>query len=631
MATFEVETTHSVYPYARWQMLPLDNVMLTGGFWARWQDINRRVTLLHGYEMLEQAGNLHNLRLAAGLIEGEFRGFHYLDSDLYKWLEAAAYGLGENPDPVLQRKVDSVVDLITAAQEADGYLNTYYQVVNPGGRWTDLDFGHELYCAGHLFQAAAAHFRATGSTRLLDVATRFADLIAATFGPSLRQGTCGHPEIEMALVELYRVTGKAVYLDLAKFFIDQRGKNVMRGMVWMKAEYHQDRVPVRQAEIVEGHVVRALYLNAGVTDLYLETGETALLEALHRQWRDMTGGKLFITGGVGARYEGEAFGDRYELPPDRCYCETCAAIASVMWNWRLLLVTGDGRYADLIERTLYNGVLSGLALDGKRFFYINPLLSRGGYERQPWYDCACCPPNLMRLLASLAQYFVTHDKTGLQVHLYNTGTARLTLNSGQQVVLSMRTDYPWQGEVALSIDETDGSIWQLRLRKPDWCPAASAAINGETLENPAFESGYLILERAWQPGDRVALVLSMQPDLIEAHPRVDSIRDTLAIQRGPLVYCFEAIDYPQINLMDVRIDKTAPLTAGWCEDLVADGLMAIQTSGYVLDNGGWQDRLYRRLCDGGDLSSQPIPLTAIPYYAWANRGPGAMRVWMPHV
>jgi DUF1680 family protein len=631
MATFEVKTARSSFPYARWQMLPLDAVRLTGGFWARWQDTNRRVTLLHGYEMLEQAGNFHNLRLAAGLIEGKFRGFHFLGSDLYKWLEAASYAVGTNPDPVLQQKVDGVIDLIAAAQQDDGYLNTYYQVVNPAGRWTDLDFGHELYSAGHLFQAAVAHYRATGSTRLLDVATRFADLIASTFGPNLRQGAPGHPEIEMAVVELYRVTGKAAYLDLARFFIDQRGKNVMRGMVWMKAEYHQDRVPVRQAEIVEGHVVRALYLNAGVTDLYLETGEAALLVALDRQWRDMTGGKLFITGGVGSRYEGEAFGDDYELPPDRCYCETCAAIASVLWNWRLLLVTGDGRYADLIERTLYDGVLSGLALDGKHFFYINPLLSRGDFERQPWYDCACCPPNLMRLLASLAQYFVTHDQTGLQVHLYNTSTARLTLNSGQPVVLSMQTDYPWQGEVTLSIDETDGSIWQLRLRKPDWCPVASVAINGETIENPAFESGYLVLERAWQPGDTVVLALSMRPELIEGHPHIDAIRDTLAIQRGPLIYCFEAADYPQINLMDVRLDKTAPLAAVWREDLVAGGLMAIQTSGYVLDNGEWRDRLYRRLSDRDDLSLQPIPLIAIPYYAWANRGPGAMRVWIPYV
>jgi DUF1680 family protein len=538
------------------------------------------------------------------------------------------YTLHVNPDPALQRQAEGVIDLIAAAQQEDGYLNTYYQVVNPEGRWTDLDFGHELYCAGHLFQAAVAYTRATQTTKLLGVATRFADLIAATFGPNQRQGTCGHPEIEMALVELYRLTGKTAYLDLAKFFIDQRGKGVMRGMIWMKAEYHQDRVPVRQAEVVEGHAVRAMYLNAGVTDLYLETGEPALLSALNRQWCDMTGGKLFVTGGVGSRYEGEAFGDDYELPSDRCYCETCAAIGSVMWNWRMLLATGDGRYADLLEHTLYNGVLSGLALDGKHFFYMNPLLSRGGYERKPWYDCACCPPNLMRLLASLAQYFVTHDTTGWQVHLYNTSTVKL---SGQPVALSIQTDYPWQGEVRLTIDETDGSTWQLRLRNPDWCPAAAVAINGQMVEKPVSEAGYLVLERAWQPGDTVVLTLPMEPDLIEAHPRIDTVRDSLAIQRGPVVYCLEELDYPHTNLMDIRLDKTAPLNTVWREDIAAEGLMVIQASGYVLAPEEWHDHLYRRVSNRSELPHQPIPITAIPFFAWANRGPGAMRVWIPYL
>jgi DUF1680 family protein len=432
----------------------------------------------------------------------------------------------------------------------------------------------------------------------------------------------------MALVELYRLTRKSSYLDLAKFFIDQRGKGVMRGMIWMKAEYHQDRVPVRQVEVVEGHAVRAMYLNAGVTDLYLETGEPALLSALNRQWRDMTGGKLFVTGGVGSRYEGEAFGDVYELPSDRCYCETCAAIGSVMWNWRMLLATGDGRYADLLEHTLYNGVLSGLALDGKHFFYMNPLLSRGGYERKPWYDCACCPPNLMRLLASLAQYFVTHDTTGWQVHLYNTSTVKL---SGQPVALSMQTDYPWQGQVKLTIDETDGSTWQLRLRNPDWCPAAAVAINGQMVEKPVSEAGYLVLERAWQPGDTVVLTLPMEPDLIEAHPRIDTVRDSLAIQRGPVVYCLEELDYPHTNLMDIRLDKTAPLNTVWREDIAAEGLMVIQASGYVLAPEEWHDHLYRRVSNRSELPHQPIPITAIPFFAWANRGPGAMRVWIPYL
>ncbi len=296
-------------PFARWRMLPLESISLTGGFWSSWQNLNRHITLQHGYQMLEQAGNFDNLRLAAGLIEGEYRGMVFQDSDIYKWLEAVGYELHNNPNPALQKQADEVIDLIASAQQADGYLNSYVQVASTDGRWADLDFGHELYCAGHLFQATAAYFRATHTTKLLEIATRFADLIAATFGPDKLQGACGHPEIEMALVELYRVTGKSTYLDLAKFFIDQRGKGVMRGMGWMKSEYHQDRVPVREADVIEGHAVRAMYLNAGVTDLYLETGEEALFAALDRQWHDLIAGKLFLTGGLGSRYEGEAFGD----------------------------------------------------------------------------------------------------------------------------------------------------------------------------------------------------------------------------------------------------------------------------------------------------------------------------------
>jgi DUF1680 family protein len=449
-------------------------------------------------------------------------------------------------------------------------------------------------------------------------------LIAATFGPGKRQGTSGHPEIESALVELYRATGRSTYLDLAKYFIDQRGKGVMRGFGWMKAEYHQDRVPVRQSSIVEGHAVRAMYLNAGVTDLFLETGEEVLLAALDRQWHDMIGGKVFLTGGLGSRYEGEAFGDPYELPPDLCYCETCAAIGSVMWNWRMLLVTGEARFADLLEQTLYNGVLSGLALDGKHFFYINPLLSRGGYARQEWYQCACCPPNLMRLLASLAQYLVTTDDTGLQVHLYNTAT--VNAERPTPVSVAIQTDYPWQGLVKISIEKANGSDWQLRLRVPGWCSKSIVTINGQLVESPPIEAGYLVLERAWQPGDIVELALDMPANLIEPHPHIDAVRDCLAIQRGPIVYCLEAMDYPDIDLMDIRIEETSPLQTAWRDDL---DLMVIRSSANELKKIDWHNRLYRNLARHDVSLDRQVPLTAIPYYAWGNRGANAMRVWIP--
>jgi hypothetical protein len=610
-------------------MLPPGAVVLTGGFWSQRQQTNRQVALRHGYQMLEQAGNFQNFRLAAGLAKGQYQGPVFMDSDIYKWLEAVAYELHQNPDAELQKLADEVIDLVGSAQQSNGYLNTYYQVVEPDGHWSDLDFGHELYCAGHLFQAAVAYYRATATGKLLAIATRFADLLCTIFGPDKRPGAPGHPEIEMALVELYRLTNQPAYLEMAKFFIDQRGKGVMRGLGWAKAEYHQDRVPVRQAAEVEGHAVRAMYLNAGVTDLYLETGEPALLTALERQWRDMVETKLHLTGGLGARYEGESFGDPYELPADRCYCETCAAIGGIMWNWRMLLVTGESRFADLMEQTLYNGFLSGLALDGRHFFYMNPLLNRGGYERQAWYKVACCPPNIMRLLASLGYYFVTRDETGLQLHLYNPAVITTELASGRAVALSVQTDYPWQGQVKITLQEADGSSWRLRLRLPSWCADVQATLNGQPVEQPKLEAGYLALERAWQPGDMVELSLGMQPYLVEANPRVDAIRGSVAIQRGPLVYCLEAIDQPDLDLLDLQFDETAPLQAVWREDLLPEGVVVVETTGYTPDDEDWQGRLYRRLNPTDTPSRRRVPLTAIPYYAWANRGPNMMRVWMP--
>jgi DUF1680 family protein len=373
-----------------------------------------------------------------------------------------------------------------------------------------------------------------------------------------------------------------------------------------------------------------MYLNAGVADLYLERGEQALMESLERQWHDLVEHKVFLTGGVGARYEGEAFGDAYELPPDRCYCETCAAIGSVMWNWRMLLITGESRFADLLERTLYNGVLSGFGLDGSHFFYMNPLLSRGSYTRAEWQHVSCCPPNLMRLFASISQYFVTHDDSGLQVHLYNSATTTANLDDKRQIKLSMQTEYPWQGEVKLTVDSADGSNWQLRLRIPEWCPQASVSINGQAVESPKIESGYIVLDRTWQSGDVINLSLPMEPQLIESHPRLDAVRDSVAIQRGPLIYCVEAADQPNVDLMNIRLDTAAPMQAQWRDDVVAESTMVVQAAGHILNDASWDGRLYRPLSRHNGLAPQTVPLTAIPYYAWANRGANVMRVWIPY-
>ena len=621
------------YPHARWKRLPLGAVSLTKGFWARRQLINREVTLLHGYKMMEEAGNFQNLQIAAGLEESEYQGREFLDSDVYKWLEAASYELHLEPDnPPLQQRVDRAIDLIVAAQESDGYINSYFQVEHQGKRWNDLDFGHELYCAGHLFQAAVAHHRATQSRKLLDVATRFADLLCATFGPDKKTGAPGHPVVEMALVALYRLTHKEEYLDLAKFFVDQRGKGKMPGIGWADGPaYHQDRVPIREASKMEGHAVRAMYLYSGVTDLYLETGESALLDAVSRLWRDMVEGKLFITGGVGARYEGESFGDPYELPPDQCYCETCAAVGSIMWNWRMLLASGESRYADLIERTLYNGFLSGLAHDGRRFFYTNPLMSRYGAERQEWYKVACCPPNIMRLLASLGQYLATADATGIQLHLYASASVAASLPSGSPAALTIDTRYPWNGNVRMNVESTDGSSWVLRLRVPGWSEEVKVLVNGQPVEDLETESGYALLERAWQADDMIEVEFPMEPRLVEPHPRIDAVRDSVAIQYGPLVYCLEEED-ATINLMDVRLDENVSLEAVWREDVLAEGVVAVQAAGGVNSADEWGG-LYRPL-DEGDLqkpAGRMVSLGAIPYYAWGNRALGAMRVWIPRM
>jgi DUF1680 family protein len=610
--------------HARWGTLPLGSVAVRGGFWARKQEINRRVSLRHGHAQLEQAGNLNNLRLAAGSGEGEYRPPVFMDSDVHKWLEAVAYDLANARDAELERLADQTVDLLVAAQQPDGYLNSYYQVVAPEKRWMDLDHGHELYCAGHLFEAAVAMHRATGNTRLLDVARRFADYIGSVFGPGKRLGMCGHPEIELALVELYRETGERRYLDLASFFIAQRGRGVMRGDRWHYGpEYHQDRVPVREATIVEGHAVRQLYLTAGATDLYLETGDQTLLDAMGRLWHDMTTRKMHITGGFGARFTGESFGQAYELPADRCYCETCAAIAAMMWNWRMLLASGLPRYADLLERSLYNGFLSGVSLDGRRYFYVNPLQSRGGITRPEWYGCACCPPNVMRQIAMVAHYVATVSEAGLQIHQY----IPVTLEAGDLVV-RLETRYPWEGDVRLAVEQAGGSAWELALRIPAWGGGASVAVNGVTVEEAAAGGSYVAIRRAWQAGDLVELHLPMAPRLTEPNPRVDAVRGSLCIERGPLVYCLEEADQEAgVDLLDVRLDREATMTAEWREDLL-DGVVAIRAAGRVVDIGDWEEHLYRPVA-GRALAHRETTLTAVPHYAWANRDPGSMRVWIP--
>lgn len=633
-------------PTARTALRPAGEPVVRGGFWARRQEVNAHVSIPQGPFLLESAGNLHDLRLAAGHEQGEFRGdFPFMDSDVYKWLEAASWQLARlHPDgPEGRRLADDVerlIGLVADAQRSDGYLNSWFQAGKGPGPFRDLRWGHELYCAGHLIQAALAHHRATGRDRLLEVARDFADHIDARFGPPGSgkpiDGIDGHPEIETALVELYRETGERRYLDLAAYFVDRHGHGLLGGKT-----YCQDRVPVREARDVEGHAVRQLYLLAGVADLASETGDEELRAAGERLWSAMAATKTYLTGGIGAHHDEEDFGDPYELPAERAYCETCAAIASIQFSWRMALLTGDARYSDLIERTLFNGFLAGVSLDGERWLYVNPLQVRDGHtdvggdqsaRRTRWFRCACCPPNVMRLLASLEHYLASTDGDGIQLHQFASGTFRGEVR-GAPVAVSANTDYPWDGRVTVTIDETPGDRqWTVALRIPQWCTGFSVQgpDQGGGAEPARGEDGWLRLTRVWRPGERVVLELEMEPRLTVADPRVDAVRGCVAIERGPLVYCLEQVDHPGGGLDDIVLDPTRPLAAKHRPDLLG-GVTTVLASGHRrrLPAGGWWPYRSDGVAAGRAAQGDPVELLAIPYYAWANRRDGAMRVWVP--
>lgn len=621
-------------PAARAALRPATTAV-DAGFWHTRREVNARVSLPQGPELLESAGNLHNLRVAAGAVEGEFQGaYPFVDTDVYKWLEAASWQLAQQPDAELESAVDRIIALVAAAQQPDGYLNTWFQVRESGTRYQDLRWGHELYCAGHLIQAAVAHRRATGRPELLDVAVKFADHLGLVFGPpgSGRpiDGIDGHPEIETALVELYRETGDRRHLDLAGYFVDRHGHGLLGGEA-----YCQDRVPVREATDVEGHAVRQLYLLAAVADLATETDDPELRSAAERLWVAMTAAKTHLTGGLGAHHDKEDFGDPYELPNERAYCETCAAIASVQWSWRMALLTGEARYSDLIERTLYNGFLAGVSLDGERWLYVNPLQVRDGHtdpggdqsaRRTRWFRCACCPPNVMRLLASLEHYLASGDEQGLQIHQFTTGR-----HSHDGMSVRAETDYPWHGTIALTVEDTPDRPWTLSLRIPQWCREFRVQVGELSYDetDAPVDDGWLRLERAWAPGDSVVLELALEPRLTAADPRVDAVRGCAAIERGPLVYCLEQVDVPGDGLDDIVLDPTRPLAVKHRPDLLG-GVTTVVAAGYrrnLAEDGRWWP--YRAAGPEAAPAGDLVELTAIPYHAWANRQDGSMRVWLP--
>lgn len=639
--------TGHVSPFATLRPLSAGGTAtITGGLLGSRMHVNRTAGLPHGLEQLELGGNLHNLRVAAGTAEGHHPTLT-LDADVFKWVEAVAWELGRGADAGLAAALDGVVSLLLDAQQPDGYLNSWFQVVEPERRLTDLTRGCEMYCAGHLIEAGVVLSRRLGDRRLLQAACRFADLLDAAFGLQGREAIDGHEEVELALVELYRETGERRYLDLAARFIDLRGHGLVGPGVF-GPRYYQDHEPVREADGVTGHAVRAMYLATGATDVYLETGDQTLLGAMERQWEAMVAAKLYLTGGLGSRERDEAIGEPYELSPDRAYCETCAAAGQIFWNWKLLQATGNPRYADLLERTLYNAFLVGVGLDGRSYFYANPLEVRAEHEpphesewsgetpwyispapeqatahRRPWFRCACCPPNVMRVLSSLEQYVATVTADGVQVHQYAAGTLA-TGHGAERTALRVATEYPWHGTVVVTVDATPDREWELSLRIPAWAAGARVTVAGRT--EPAAV-GTWSARRRWSPGDEVVLELPLEPRLTAPVGRASATYGCVAVERGPLVYCAESPDNPDVNLADLRVDPAVPPVGSPGPTLV-DGLVAVDLAATTAPAGEQWPYPRRQPREPASVDATRRVAT-IPYFAWANRGTSAMRVWLP--
>jgi DUF1680 family protein len=628
----------------RWTPAPFTEVVLGDAFWAPRVEVNRAVTIPIEYQQCAKTGRIDAWKLdwKPGM---QPEPHYFWDSDLAKWIEGAAYTLATHPDPELERRVDDVVDLIAGAQQPDGYLNVYFTVVAPQDRWANLGMWHELYCAGHLMEAAVAYHEATGKRKLLDVMCRYANYIDSVFGPGKRSGCPGHQEIELALVKLFRATGERRYLELSRFFLDQRGREPslfreemrrlepeQKGANWyhfgdeagesFHTEYCQDHLPVREQREAVGHAVRAMYLYCGMADVAAESGDRELLAACKRLWESVCRRRMYVTGGIGPSRHNEGFTSDYDLPNASAYAETCAAIGLVFWSHRMLQLTGEGRFADVMERALYNGVVVGVSLDGAKFFYENPLESRGEAHRQPWFDCACCPPNIARLLASLGQYVYSQSETEAAVHLYVQGRAMLELG-GRKVVVEQKTEYPWRERVRLRIGCEEAARFTLALRLPGWCRGASAKLNGRPLRlEPLTRNGYARVKRLWQPGDEVVLTLPMPVERIEANPAVVAGAGRVALQRGPVVYCLEAVDNGE-NLNDILLPRGAKLAAKLDRKLLG-GVVAITGAARRLDRTDWKGALYRP----AGSRTRAARIKAVPYCVWDNRKPGEMLVWI---
>ena len=610
-----------------WRPLGADEIQVTGGIWGQKQRLNADTILEHCESWMERIGWIGNFdRAAAGTIGAGHSGIEFVDSEIYKLLEAMAWELGREHSGDLERRYQALVERVAAAQWPDGYLHTSFGGSGQPPWYSTLESGHELYCFGHLFQAAVARLRTGNDDLLPQVARRLADHVYDQFGPGGRVGVCGHPEIEMALVELARATGEGSYLELARLFIERRGTGTL-GIHPFGQEYFQDDIPVRQATTMRGHAVRALYLASGALDVATETGDEDLSAAVREQWANGVARRTYITGGAGSHHQDEAFGDDFELPADRAYAETCAGIASVMLSWRLLLATGLDQYSNLIERTLLNNVLASPRADGRAFYYTNTLHQRtpGSVPdqhqlshraesglRAPWFEVSCCPTNVARTLASVSLYFATASEHGVQLHQYGDYRVSTALGTGT-VTLRVSSAYPASGAISVDIIEAPAEELTLRLRVPAWARGSAVLSESPTTRAP----GYIEIRRIFRTGESINVTFPGAPRATYPDARVDAVRGTFAVERGPLVLALESADLPP----------------GWTvNEITADpGSIGISEEGATIDvyrrrpaSAGWP---YQAEPDGQE--GERVRARLIPYHQWANRGPGTMRVWLP--
>ena len=619
-------------PHAKLRDIPVRAVTITGGFWGPRREINATRSIPTMHDLLEANGRMNNFRRLVGKSNAAQSGPVYSDSDVYKWTEAVGFVLQSGDRPVLRTSAAKLIDEVVAIQEPGGYLNTYYQDDRKSLRMLPQTqtTGHELYNIGHMLQGAIAYYRATGDRKLLDAGIRFVDdFLIPNYGPAPKKPiVSGHPEIEMGLIELYRITGDKRQLDLAGYILqgDARIELPERRTIYMFSG-----TPFTSRTKMQGHAVRAMYACCGATDYYMETGDPTYWQTLDKLWNDTTTTKMYVTGGVGSRSDGEAFGDAYELPNFRAYGESCAAIGNMMWNWRMLAVTGDAKFTDVMERALYNGINSGMSLDGTLYCYRNPLAfdpSTGDKIRNTWYDTTCCPPNLERTFGSLPGYFYSTSADGIYVHLYDNSELNWHLENGIGLKVTQKTNYPWDGNVEITVAPAEASDFTFYLRIPGWAEHAEVNVNAKGLAG-VTPGQYLPIHRRWASGDVIQLKVEVAPQAIEANPRVADDTGRVAIQRGPLIYCLEEIDQPSgVSLSDVAVNSgrqpAEQFHAEFRSDLLG-GMVVLHHTGAVYERAASEKKLYSRY--SREARTRTVPLTFIPYYAWANRDATSMQVW----